>query len=63
MTDLGRKPDLCSRCKSTKAVKENYKLDPDNGYGVQGKCDRCEGWFSDLWSMVKKSALDRMADV
>ena len=63
MNETGYKPDLCSRCKNVKAVKEVYKLDPDNAYGVQGKCDRCSKWFTDLWSMIEKSVLDKLADL
>lgn len=62
-SELRTKPDLCGRCKRTKPVKKLYKDDPDNRYGVEGKCDRCGSWHGALWSMVLKSALDRMAEV
>ena len=63
MKSLGHKPDLCSRCKNVKKVKAAYMNDPDNGYGVQGPCDRCERWGLNLWSMVRKTVLDRLAEV
>lgn len=62
-TELGHKPDLCGRCKNTKAVKRVYADDPDNRYGVQGPCDRCGRWLFNLWSMVKKGVLDRLAGI
>jgi hypothetical protein len=62
MPDLD-KPDVCSRCSNLKSVKKLYTLDPDNRYRVQGKCDRCGSWGFDLWSLVRKPVLDRLAEV
>ncbi len=62
-SELRSKPDLCGRCKRTKPVQKLYMDDPDNAYGVMGACDRCGSWRQDLWSMVRKSVLDKLASL
>jgi len=57
------KPDVCWRCRTTKIVREQFMDDPDNRYGVEGQCDRCERWFTNLWSMSRKSVLDKLASI
>jgi len=61
--DLNSEPDVCGRCRNTKAVKGLYKDDPGGGYKIVGKCDRCEKWTVNLWPLVRKSALERLADI
>lgn len=56
--------DLCTRCKRLKSIRKVYEFNKAEAqYRIQGPCDRCGNRSLDLWPMIEKTALDRLADV
>jgi hypothetical protein len=55
--------DLCSRCHRLKSVRKNYADLLEPGYRIQGPCDRCGCQGLDLWPMVEKDVLTKLAEI